>query len=150
MEQDSCQECDSRPAVYCLAWDQLLCENCRRRRTDHEVKDGGSHPVWDLCSCQKCKKARKRGITDGTWKPWRLRLGARTGQGDAEALGELAPGGVGAVLVGQSAVTPARRQVAVLLSSAASRAIGVIAGWIVYLLVALRQLPPWAGRICGV
>lgn len=70
MEQDSCQECGHRPAVYCLAWDQLLCENCRRRRTDHEVKDGGSHPVWDLCSCQKCKKARKRGITDGTWKPW--------------------------------------------------------------------------------
>ena len=29
-------------------------------------------------------------------------------------------------------------------------AIGVIAEWIVYLLVAVRQLPPGAGRICGV
>jgi hypothetical protein len=55
----------------------------------------------------------------------RLRLGARTGQGDAEALGELAPGGVGAVLVGQSAVTPARRQVNGLLSRAASRPSGL-------------------------
>jgi hypothetical protein len=70
----------------------------------------------------------------------RRRLGARTGQGDAEALGELAA-------ASRRPCRPVRcyaRKTSSSgpLSRAASRAIGVIAEWIVNLLVALRQPPP--------
>ena len=42
-----CQECGSHsPAGYCWAWNLVLCEMCRRVRTDRETADGGQSLAW--------------------------------------------------------------------------------------------------------